>query len=223
MTHSLRVVKIGGSLLNFRDLAVRLRDWLVEQPPALNVLVVGGGPLVDCLRETDRLHGIGDEVCHHLAIETMGVTTRLVRKMLADVGMGTIDVLADADAVERWRTVASTAVSSHGPTSLAVIDPVAFLRREETRDDIRPLPHTWDVTSDSIAARLATRTNADELVLLKSCLPPSGATVSTAAMAGYFDPVFPIAAGGRKVRCVNLRDKALADTTFAAGVMGFVE
>jgi hypothetical protein len=69
-----------------------------------------------------------------------------------------------------------------------------------------PLPRTWDVTSDSIAARLAALLDADELVLVKSCLPTGELTPGVVAQRGYTDRYFPRAvAGVRVVRCVNLR------------------
>jgi hypothetical protein len=69
------------------------------------------------------------------------------------------------------------------------------------------LPHSWDVTSDSIAARLAAVVDADELVLLKSADPPAegGASLLQWAARGYVDRHFPQAARNLIVRCENLR------------------
>jgi aspartokinase-like uncharacterized kinase len=47
-----------------------------------------------------------------------------------------------------------------------VLAPYAWLRRED------PVPHSWDVTSDSIAAWVAGAIGAERLVLVK----PPGAT-----------------------------------------------
>ena len=62
------------------------------------------------------------------------------------------------------------------------------------------------MTSDSIAARLAVRLGAGELVLLKSSLPAAGSTLPGAAETGYVDAYFPTAAAEvPRVRCVDLR------------------
>jgi len=58
-----------------------------------------------------------------------------------------------------------------------------------------PLPHTWDVTSDSIAAVVAAALDAPELLLVKAVT----GTPETLA-----DPYFPIARPGTlAVRCLT--------------------
>ena len=49
--HNIRVVKIGGSLLDLPDLSTRLSSWLNRQAPMPTVWIVGGGMAVDALRE----------------------------------------------------------------------------------------------------------------------------------------------------------------------------
>jgi hypothetical protein len=67
------------------------------------------------------------------------------------------------------------------------------------------LPASWDVTSDSIAAWLASRLNADELVLLKSIdLPPAG--IAAAVRSGAVDRYLANLLGAStKLTWVNLR------------------
>jgi aspartokinase-like uncharacterized kinase len=89
---------------------------------------------------------------------------------------------------------------------LAILDPLPYLLAAEAATKFTPLPHSWDVTSDSIAARVAAELQA-ELVLLKSTPPPSD-DLPAAAASGYVDPYFPTAAAGlQSVRFVNLRSE----------------
>ena len=74
-------------------------------------------------------------------------------------------------------------------------------------DNVPALPHSWDVTSDSIAAHLAGRLGAAELVLLKSALPGDGATPEELAATGFVDRHFPQVLGSYAVRIVNLRSE----------------
>ena len=76
------------------------------------------------------------------------------------------------------------------------------------------MPASWDVTSDSIAARIAAGLHASRLVLLKSASLPPGADRAEAARLGLVDPVFPSVARELKiVEYVCLRE---AGTTFNA-------
>ena len=78
----LRVVKLGGSLLDLPDLPGRVERWLGRQPPASNVIVVGGGPLVNAIRASDRIHKLDEVAAHWLCIRVMSVTAQRVAKLL---------------------------------------------------------------------------------------------------------------------------------------------
>ena len=176
-----RVVKVGGSLLGWNDLAAALPRWLAQQSPEVNVLIAGGGEFADVIRRADAAHHLGEEAAHWLCVDALAVTAR---RLGAVAKVPVITCLEDL------------------PTSapaICVFDPAPFLRRLEHRLFAAPLPHTWAVTSDSIAARVAEYLAASELVLLKSCLPG-------AATTAYVDDYFSVAAANLpSVRCVNLR------------------
>jgi len=84
-----------------------------------------------------------------------------------------------------------------------LIDPVTFCRDDERRPGA--LPHTWDVTSDSIAARVAEVLGGD-VILLKSAEPPPGDVAAWAA-AGYGDRYFPTIVNRARLslHAINLR------------------
>jgi aspartokinase-like uncharacterized kinase len=78
---------------------------------------------------------------------------------------------------------------------------------EEDRLAQDPLPHSWAVTSDSIAARVAVRLGAEELLLLKSAPLPPGIDRTGAARLGLVDPAFTaVARPLGRVLYLNLRD-----------------
>jgi 5-(aminomethyl)-3-furanmethanol phosphate kinase len=182
---TLRVVKLGGSLLEWPDLSAAFRKWLAAEPPAASVLVVGGGPLVEAIRALDRVHGMSDEAAHWLAIRTMSVTAALVAELF---GMPLVDSLAGILEVAE---------------SACVLDVERLLREDGADPD--PLPAGWQVTSDSIAARVARVAGAAELVLLKSALPADPTDRGAWSREGYVDEYFPLASAGLMVRAVNLR------------------
>jgi hypothetical protein len=72
---------------------------------------------------------------------------------------------------------------------LRSLDPFAFALEDESRPGA--LPHSWSVTTDSIAARVAVVYRAERLVLLKSVDVPAGTSWPEAAASGWVDAHFP--------------------------------
>jgi aspartokinase-like uncharacterized kinase len=204
---NLRVIKLGGSLLALDDWPRRLADWLVEEPVAANVLLVGGGALADAIRDCDRRFALGEEKSHWLCIRALSMHAEIAATLLGRF----------AEKVQLVRDFESLCQLPRG--DLAVFDPEPFLRDHESRLPGTPLPHTWTATSDSVAARLAECLDASELVLLKSAPPPEN---PTSAEAGYVDSHFAVAAKRvRRVRFVDLRSEAGAANSSA--VTNFAE
>jgi 5-(aminomethyl)-3-furanmethanol phosphate kinase len=196
-----RVIKLGGSLLECAEWVERFRRWFSQQPAIGSVLVTGGGILADAVRQLDRIHRLDASDAHWLAIGTMSLTSRLVQGLLPEAGWS-----------DRWQTLGEQL----GGTRLVVFDPREFLETIEPTAGGEPLPHGWQVTSDSIAARVAEVLGAEELVLLKSSLPePPVATLKQAADRQYVDRCFPrFAARVRAIRCINLRDEDFPEIRF---------
>ncbi len=70
-----------------------------------------------------------------------------------------------------------------------VLDCYAFALEDDPREG--KLPHTWSVTTDSIAARAAVVFRAAKLILLKSVDVPPGTPWEVAAANGWVDAHFP--------------------------------
>jgi aspartokinase-like uncharacterized kinase len=175
--------KVGGSLYDLPDLGSRLRAWLSTLRSAAVVLVPGGGPLADAVRDLDRVHALGAESSHWLALGALALNAHFL-----------------AQLVPGARVVADPC----GVTGMAILDALAFLRADEDRPGC--LPHSWEVTSDTVAARAAEVAGAAELVLLKSA-DFAGGPWEQAGQVGFVDPVFAtvVRRAGLRVQAVNLR------------------
>jgi 5-(aminomethyl)-3-furanmethanol phosphate kinase len=80
---------------------------------------------------------------------------------------------------------------------------------ELEEEQASPLPQSWDVSSDTIAAWIAGQLKAQSLVLLKSASLPAGATREVAAKLKLVDPFFPLISSPLpRVEYLNLRDPA---------------
>lgn len=188
-------MKVGGSLLDWPGFPRRLDELVREcrSEGARVALVAGGGPLADWVREADRRFGLGEEVSHHLAIRSLDLSAYA---LAAIVRVLPLRVVEYSDALRHaWH-------AGEVPILLAR----TFLDEDE-RSSADPLPHTWEVTSDSIAARLAVRLGA-ELWLLKSADFPESGDLAEAASLGLVDPAFPATARSLgRVLAFNLRSE----------------
>src|SRR5207247_5380839 len=136
------VVKVGGSLADWPDLGPRLRRWLGRHAPPETVLVPGGGPAANVVRGLFRTHQLGEESAHWLALRAMALMAGFLDELLPDAGVTNTEwYRGDPDLGGVW-----------GRGNLPIVDALAFCEQDESRPGA--LPHTWAVTSDSVAARV---------------------------------------------------------------------
>jgi 5-(aminomethyl)-3-furanmethanol phosphate kinase len=172
----IRVVKIGGSLLDLVGLPDNLRAWLAAQPRAHNVLLAGGGPLVEQVRWWNReVAAIDETASHWMCVDLLTVTAHLLHAWLPEIP------LVEDDRLLCLRV---------GEDGTTIFGPAPWMRHSEPGLPGRWLPTSWETTSDSIAGRLAVALRADEFVLLKSDLPKiRSPELSALAAMGYIDPI----------------------------------
>ncbi|MFQ3593970.1 MAG: uridylate kinase [Gemmataceae bacterium] len=141
------------------------------QPWRPALFVVGGGAMADAVRSLHRIHRLPEEVSHWLALRTCTLHAHFLAHLLG------LPVVSRPE---------------QGP---GVLDAVAFCEADEANPE--HLPHSWEATSDSLAARVAEVARA-ELILLKSTDGPFEALV---------DSVCPqiVHRTGLRVQIVNLR------------------
>jgi dihydroneopterin aldolase len=194
----LRIVKVGGSLLDWPPLPRALRTWLDDQPAARNVLICGGGPFTNAIREADRVYALGETTAHWLCVDALAVSARLLASLLGDAP------LVDELKPEALAKECGPPAQAHHASM--IFDPRRFLIELEPLLPGCVLPRNWSATTDSIAARVAESFRAQDLVMLKSADPPAFTSAQDLAAAGYVDLHFPRAAAGiARWRCVNLR------------------
>ncbi|HVS34772.1 MAG TPA: hypothetical protein VMS17_04265 [Gemmataceae bacterium] len=183
MRLDLAIVKVGGSLYDIPDLGSRLNAWLTHLPAPKVLFVPGGGPTAEVVRHFDRIHQLGDEQAHWLALGALSLNARFLNRLLLS-----------APVIDHPDEARDT----------CILDPFAFLRRDDR------LPHSWSVTSDAIAAHAALVAGAQHLILLKSVSIPEDMDWDEAGERGYVDPWFARtvrpALPRLQVRAVNFRD-----------------
>jgi aspartokinase-like uncharacterized kinase len=141
------------------------------------VVVPGGGSFADEVRRADHAFALADSAAHWMAILAMDQYGHLL------AGLASGAVLARSR-----RELA--------PGRLNVLAPSSWLLRAD------PLPHSWDVTSDSIAAWFAKVLGARHLMLVKHAdgfiapargprrMPPHVRQIALEAFADVVDPYF---------------------------------
>ncbi|MCX4189926.1 delta 1-pyrroline-5-carboxylate synthetase [Methylophaga sp. OBS3] len=140
----MNVVKLGGSLYH----QPRLKSWLHKlqnEAKTSSILVVaGGGPFADCVREAQQDHQLSDTSAHQMAIIAMKQFALLL-----------LDMQPEATAVHHLSTLPKTGLYIWLPDDKAMME--------------TDLPCSWAVTSDSIALWLAQQHQAEQLIIVKSC------------------------------------------------------
>ena len=155
------VVKIGGAVLaNAGHFGAVVEAVSAAAGEHALVVVPGGGPFADVVRAVGRDVGLPNDAAHWMAVLGMDqyahlLAARLPRAALVAEPGEIAGALADG--------------------ALPVLAPFRWLRRCD------PLPHSWDVTSDSIAAWIAGELCARTLVLIK----PAGANGESAVDAHF--------------------------------------
>ena len=164
------VVKVGGSLYDLPDLGERLGRWLdAFSQPAL--LVPGGGAMVDVLRDLDQRHRLSADPAHWLALRLLSVAAHFLKEVVGGRA--------------RLATHIGDVLPLCNEGFAPVLDCFHFCQQ-----DRHPLPASWDVTSDSVAARAAVALGAPRVILLKSTDYSGPFAAAEAQRGSLVDPYF---------------------------------
>jgi 5-(aminomethyl)-3-furanmethanol phosphate kinase len=141
------VLKVGGSLSKGPDLVSLCRE--IDRLGARRRLLVvpGGGAFADQVRDHDRRYGLSATTAHRMALLAMDQYGCLLGDLLPGASL-VVDLLSAGLVLSDGR--------------VPILLPAALLNQAD------PLPHSWEVTSDTIAAWIAQLSGAPRLILLKS-------------------------------------------------------
>jgi aspartokinase-like uncharacterized kinase len=165
---SLTIVKLGGS----HALQPHLRPWLAALAKCGGrvIIVPGGGPFADQVREAQGAMGFDDRAAHRMALLAMEQFGAAICSLEPSL-FGAASLKAIQDALRARRTP----VWAPAKMTLAADD----------------LPQSWDLTSDSLAAWLAGRTGARRVALIKHGAPfGDPPDLDDLVARGIIDPLF---------------------------------
>jgi aspartokinase-like uncharacterized kinase len=136
------ILKLGGSLIEKgRSILRFLRDYAEEN--ALTILVVpGGGPFAEAVRALSDEFAMSEETVHWMAVLAMHQYGLFLAN--GELEMPLVGRMEEID------------VAGH----ICIVLPYKMLRADDC------LPHTWDVTSDTIAAFVANKLGEKTFVKL---------------------------------------------------------
>jgi aspartokinase-like uncharacterized kinase len=161
------IVKLGGSLFD----SAHLGNWLSLLAKVGPLVVVpGGGPFADQVRQAQLRRGFDDATAHIMALLAMEQFGHLLCGLQAGL-IGAATRTQIAEVLERGKTPVWL------PASMVMADP--------------GIEHSWDVTSDSLAAWLTGQLGAAKLLLVKSLsLDAEGLPVERLVERGVIDARF---------------------------------
>jgi len=173
------VIKLGGSLLNAKVLPDCLKA--IERYSGTVLIVPGGGMFADQVRSAQCEWNFDDRAAHRMAILAMQQMALLFNSLKPHFSLlPSVSQLSDLPKVGIW---------SPDPDEL----------------DAAGIAASWDITSDSLAACLASQVRADELLLVKSCQLDKEKPLAELQREGIIDSGFHkmIAEASFKITVIN--------------------
>ena len=148
MKHTTAIFKIGGKILedseNLNSTISQLTQIFNENLLHKIILIPGGGSLANFIRKVYSELKFTEELAHWMGIISMNYNGLELSKKFPD-----LEVIEDFDRLKK--------ISK----SFCIFLPYQFLKENDK------LPHSWDVTSDSITIFLAKELGLKECFLIK--------------------------------------------------------
>ena len=148
MPHNKTVFKIGGKILeNSKNLECTISQLkkLYEDNTFQKIIIIpGGGSHANFIRSIDKKLVLGDDLAHWMAIFSMDYNGKDLNRKFPD-----FECVDDFEKIQSAKRI------------LCIFLPYNYLRKKDE------LPHSWDVTSDSIAIYIANKLNLNKCYLIK--------------------------------------------------------
>ncbi len=163
------VVKLGGSLSQSDALIKCLNSVEQNYQGRAVVIVPGGGAFADQVRLAQQRWQFDDKTAHRMAILAMQQMALLFNGIKGDFAIARL--VAD---IQKQLLQKKTVIWSPDIVEL----------------ECASVPASWDITSDSLAAWLATALSAKELILVKSANIDAGFSLQQLAEKNILDKGF---------------------------------
>ena len=190
------VVKIGGSTAGAAELDTWISALAGSSLPL--VIVPGGGPFADQVRDAQKRMGFSDKAAHAMAILAMEQFGYVIidrhERLVPARSVAEIEQALEHEKIPVWLP---------SPMALSATD----------------IPVSWDITSDSLAAWLAEKIGAEALLLIKqSDAFGSGDSIASLTDNGIVDAAFAsMLPANVDFHLAGPRDAATASATLGAG------
>jgi aspartokinase-like uncharacterized kinase len=137
------VLKIGGSLTKYPSDLKKLGQKINEMVKIFDLLVLpGGGEFANTVRNFDKKFKVSDQIAHKMAILSMD-----------QYGLFLSEIFKNS-----YVFYSLDEIKNH---TIPIFLPSRFMFNEN------PLENSWDVTSDSISAYIASEIKAKKIILIK--------------------------------------------------------
>ena len=148
MPHKVAVFKIGGKILedykNLECTISQLKKLYDDNTLQKIVIIPGGGSYANFIRGIDKKLVLGDDLAHWMAIFSMDYNGKELNRIFPE-----IECFDDFKNTQLAKRI------------FCIFLPYSYLRKKDE------LPHSWDVTSDSIAIYIANKLNLNDCYLIK--------------------------------------------------------
>ncbi|MEO8270307.1 MAG: hypothetical protein ABI557_11350 [Aureliella sp.] len=187
---TVRVLKLGGSLLITPDWPQRLQNWLLQHPAPLNFLLVGGGEIVESVRRLDTQHHFSVSFSHWLCIDLLSATARIAAQLLPEFPL--VSTSEELSQIIRQHHRAESTIDSKTYTrsetnlnSVFVVDVASFYSRTSVQLNATASgrPSSVSSTHNNASSLSALDSMAFEKGLVVCSLPENWDTTSDSLAA----------------------------------------